>query len=146
MKKEQWCSKLERPTTWIPETTVKTFRLKFSRCSQTDVASVACRSRSIYLFIYFYLIIYLFISRSFPTASPYRVYPPVTQKLARLWTQYSEAIMKVNRFFRYFSQFITIRALWLHGMWVFSVKKMGNLVFIVSFTSWSAQSNFQLIV
>lgn len=29
-------------------------------------------------------------------ASPYRVYPPVTQKLARLWTQYCEAIMKVN--------------------------------------------------
>lgn len=30
-------------------------------------------------------------------ASPYRVYPPVTQKLARLWTQYSEAIMKVGQ-------------------------------------------------
>ena len=36
----------------------KTFRLKFSRCSQTDVASVACRSRSIYLFIFIYLFIY----------------------------------------------------------------------------------------
>ncbi|XP_073257126.1 WASH complex subunit 5-like isoform X2 [Porites lutea] len=30
-------------------------------------------------------------------ATPYRVYPPVTQKLARLWTQYCEAIMKVGQ-------------------------------------------------
>ncbi|XP_020632450.1 WASH complex subunit 5-like [Orbicella faveolata] len=30
-------------------------------------------------------------------ASPYRVYPPVTQKLARLWTQYCEVIMKVGQ-------------------------------------------------
>lgn len=30
-------------------------------------------------------------------ASPYRVYPPVTQKLARLWTQYCDIIMKVGQ-------------------------------------------------
>ena len=47
----------------VPETTVKSFKLKFSRCSQTDVASVACRSRSIYLFIY--LFNYLFIYFTF---------------------------------------------------------------------------------
>ena len=41
----------------VPETTVKSFKLKFSRCSQTDVASVACRSRSIYLFIYLFIFI-----------------------------------------------------------------------------------------
>jgi len=46
-------------------------------------------------------------------ASPYRVYPPVTQKLARLWTQYCEVIMKVKYVHLFFVVYANVPRLML---------------------------------
>lgn len=48
----------------------------------------------------------MFLVPCFCLATPYRVYPPVTQKLARLWTQYCEAIMKVRKLITSLNHFL----------------------------------------
>lgn len=68
----------------------------------------------------------MFLVPCFCLATPYRVYPPVTQKLARLWTQYCEAIMKVRQLITSLNHFFVGGYMQLKTSQVFK-ENAGNL-------------------